>query len=209
MDLEFFSSIFSSFSSENIFEAEVSTFIPLFYAIIMIAIYSICIWHFYRFIARRDCFKMPKTNHPKLISFTKYFFIYPFVALIFFLGFSLTMLFITRQYSIATILTSSFTVVVAIRITTYYSEDLSKDVAKMLPFALLALFLVDPSYFSLEQIIIKINSLPDFLNICIQFIVLIVFTEWFLRCVLITKKTIKLYLYTSHNRKNIITNISN
>jgi hypothetical protein len=209
MDLEFFSSIFSSISSEGIFQAEISTFIPLFYVIIMIAIYSVCVWHFYRYIARRDCFKIPKTRHPKLISFTKYFFIYPFVAFLFFLGFSLTMLLITQQYSIATLLTSSFTVVVAIRITAYYNEDLSKDVAKMLPFALLALYLVDPSYFSFEEMIVKINALPDFLNLCIQFIILIVFTEWLLRCILISKKTIELHHYTSHNRKNIATNISN
>ena len=71
MDFEGFSNLFSSISSENILEAEPSTFIPLFYIIIMMAIYSICIWHFYRFIARRDCFKIPKNLHPK-ISLTFY-----------------------------------------------------------------------------------------------------------------------------------------
>ena len=36
----------------------------------------------------------------------------------------------------------------AIRITAYYNEDLSRDLSKILPFALLAVFLIDLSYFS-------------------------------------------------------------
>jgi hypothetical protein len=35
-----------------------------------------------------------------------------------------------------------------IRITAYYNEDLSRDLAKMLPFALLGVYVVDLSYFS-------------------------------------------------------------
>jgi hypothetical protein len=103
-------------------------------------------------------------------------------------------LFITRDLEFVSILSTSFAVVIAIRLTAYYSEDLSKDVAKMLPFALLGLYIADPSYFSLSELSTKINSLPEFLNLCIQFIILIVIIEWILRVILSIRK--KIFIYT-------------
>ena len=181
MAFENFSGYMSELDLQNIFSGDLSAFVPIFYLVISIAIYSILIWHFYRFIARRDCFKVSESNHSKLVGILKYFFLFPFVAGIFFVGFSLMMLFITRSYEISALLSTSFAIIMAIRITAYYNEDLSKDVAKMLPFALLGLFLVDPSYFRFEDIIDKINSLPEFLALCIQFILFIIIVEWVLR----------------------------
>ena len=67
--------------------------------------------------------------------------------------------------------------------TAYYNEDLSKDLAKLMPFVLLGVFLVDPSYFSWSDIMSKINSLPEFFAMGIQFILLIMIIEWILRIV--------------------------
>ena len=190
MAFENFSDLTSTFSLKNILSGDPSVFLPIFYLIISIAIYSIVIWHFYRFIARRDCLTIHSVTHPKVVGFLKYFFVFPFIAFLFFLGFSLMMLFLTRDYEILAVLSTSFAVIVAIRITAYYSRDLSKDVAKMLPFALLGLFLVSPTYFSFEEIIGKIYSLPEFFNLCIQFIILITLVEWILRIMLAVKSAI-------------------
>ena len=190
MAFENFSDLTSTFSLKNILSGDPSAFLPIFYLIISIAIYSIVIWHFYRFIARRDCIAIHSVTHPKVVGFLKYFFVFPFIAFLFFLGFSLMMLFLTRDYEIMAVLSTSFAVIVAIRITAYYSRDLSKDVAKMLPFALLGLFLVSPTYFSFEEIIGKIYSLPEFFNLCIQFIILITLIEWILRIILSVKNAI-------------------
>jgi hypothetical protein len=174
----------SQFSLERILSGDFSVFLPIFFLVISIAMYSIIIWHFYRFIARRDCFKLTPKKHKKLIGFLKYFFLYPFVALLFFAGFSFIMLFLTRAYEIPAVLSTSFAVIVAIRITAYYSEDLSKDVAKMLPFALLGIFLVDPSYFGFEETIAKFMSIPEHSTLCIQFLLFIILIEWILRIML-------------------------
>jgi hypothetical protein len=152
--------------------------------IVSIAIYSILIWHFYRYIARRDCFKISPRRHKKVIGFLKYFLFFPAVAFLFFAGFSLMMLFLTKSYEIPDVLSTSFAIIAAIRICSYYSEDLSKDIAKMLPFALLAIFLVDASYFRFSDITAKIGSLPEFFTVCIQFIVFIILMEWILRILL-------------------------
>ena len=117
-------------------------------------------------------------------------------------------LFITREYEFVSILTTSFAVVIAIRLTAYYSEDLSKDVAKILPFALLGLFIADPSYFSYVEIASKINSLPEFLNLCVQFIVLIVIVEWILRIILSIRKKIFIFMHQEYYQENTLTNRS-
>jgi len=184
MAFENFSQWAGNFSLEEILSGDFSSFVPLFYLIITIAIYSILIWHFYRFIARRDCFKLTTRKHGKIISFLKYFFLFPFVAFIFFLGFSLLLLFLSKNYEVTTVLSTSFAIITAIRITAYYSEDLSKDVAKMLPFALLGVALVDPSYFNPDDISAKIEMLPLFVNTAVQFVLFVIIVEWILRVLL-------------------------
>ena len=172
------------FSIEKILGGDLSLFTWLFSIMIMIAIYSIIIYHFYRYIARRDCFKPSERKHSKAIGILKYLFVFPVIAMLFFIGFSFILIFLTNTIEISQVLYTAFVLVVAIRITAYYTEDLSKDVAKMLPFAILGIFLVDSSYFSIESVSERINMLPEFINLIIQFLLLIIFTEWILRAVL-------------------------
>lgn len=181
-----FSEIMAQFSLDKISSGEfLEAFGSVLYMIIAIAIYAVVIWHFYRFIARRDCFKIGLGKHPKIVGFLKYFFIFPFVAFIFFIGFSLLMLFLTRGLDTEIVLSTSFAIIVAIRFTAYYSEDLSKDVAKMLPFALLGIFLVDPLYFNFDFILQeKVYALPVFLTDALQYILFIILVEWILRILL-------------------------
>ena len=187
MALEGISEWASEFSIKSVLSGDFSAMLPILYLVVSIAIYSIVIWHFYRFIARRNSFKLTAKKHPKIVGFLKYFFIYPFVAFLFFAGFSLMLLFITKNLEIIDVLSTSFAIIAAIRIAAYYNEDLSKDVAKMLPFALLAVFLIDSSYFRFEDIIDKVYSIPEFFTVCIQFILFIVLMEWVLRIMLIIR----------------------
>lgn len=168
-------------SFDKILSGDFSGVISLFYIAILIAIYSVAIYHFYRYIARRDCFKPSKRKHTKAVGFFKYFLLFPFIAVIFFLGFSMMLLFMAKDISLDLVLSTSFAIVIAIRICSYYTEDLSRDVAKMLPFALLGIFLVSPSYFILEDITNKINSLPELVNIATRYILFVIIVEWILR----------------------------
>jgi len=182
--------LFGNFSLEKILSGDLSLFTWLFSIIIMIAIYSIVIYHFYRYIARRDVFKKSESKHSKAIGFLKYFLLFPFVAMLFFIGFSLIFIFLTDSYEILDVLYVAFAIIVAIRITSYYTEDLSKDVAKMLPFAILGIFLIDSSYFSMETVSERINQLPENINAIIQFLILIILVEWILRIALNVKRII-------------------
>jgi len=175
------SRLLEGLSWEKLLSGDLRVFTWLFSIIILIAIYSIVIYHFYRYIARRDCFKPSKRKHSKTVGFFKYVFLFPFVAFLFFMGFSLLLIFLTKNYEISQIMYTSFALVIAIRIMAYYTEDLSKDVAKMLPFAILAIFLVDSSYFSIGTVETRLNALPDNVNYIVQFLLLIILVEWILR----------------------------
>lgn len=184
MPFEGINQLFENFSFEKILQGDFSLFIWLFSIIIIIAIYSVAIYHFYRYIARRDVFKKSERKHSKAIGFLKYFLLFPFVAILFFMGFSFIFIFLTDTYTILEVLYVTFAIIAAIRITAYYTEDLSKDVAKMLPFAILGIFLVDSSYFSMETVTARINEIPGNINAIIQFIILIIIVEWILRIAL-------------------------
>ena len=177
-------------SVEKIIGGDFSGLASVFYLAIAIAIYAVIIYKFYRYIATRDCFKPSERKHTKLMGFLKYFFLFPFVAVIYFMGFSLMLLFLSKDISVGVVLSTSFAVILAIRITAYYTEDLSKDLAKMLPFALLGLFLVSPSFFEYQDVIDKVNSFPDFANTAVQFIIFLIIVEWILRILLSIRYTI-------------------
>lgn len=175
-----------NFSPNQILNGNFNAFEALFYLIIMLAIYSIVIYHFYKYIAKRDCFKPSIYEHSKIIALCKYCFLFPFVAILFFLGFSLILISLTKteSYDISNVLSLSFAIILTIRITAYYTEDLSKDVAKMLPFAILGVFLVDSTYFSFDALIERISLLPENVNLIIQFLIMIIIVEWILRVTL-------------------------
>lgn len=177
----------TNWSWESIMGGNFDIFLSLIYLIISIAVYSILIYHFYRFIARRDCFKPTKIKHKITIVLIRYFCLFPLIAIVFFMGFSLMLIFLTKAYSIDQLLATAFAIIVAIRITSYYTEDLSKDVAKMLPFALLGIALVDPTYFTYELVTERFNLLPSYVNIIAQFVFLIIIVEWILRFAIFVK----------------------
>ena len=190
MAFEKVSAILPGLSLKELLVGDTSAISSIVYFIIMISVYSLVIWHFYRFLAQRDCFTVRNGNHPRLSNTLKYMFFFPIVAFLFFIGFSMMLLFITKDYDIPILLSTAFAMVAAIRIVAYYSEDLSRDLSKMLPFALLGLFIVDPQYFSFTDIVDKFMSIPTFFTLCIKYIVYIVFMEWILRVILSIKSSI-------------------
>jgi hypothetical protein len=190
MEIDEVSELFSNFSLQEVLQGDVSLFFPLMYLVISLALYSIMIWYFYRFIAQRDCFKVDHCRHPVVVSCLSYFLLFPVVATMFFTGFSLILVFLTRNFEISELLATSFVLVVAIRFCAYYSEDLSKDVAKMLPFAVLGLVVVNPTFFNFEDILMTINTLPEYFNLGVQFVLFIVLIEWVLRIALFVKHLI-------------------
>ncbi len=130
---------------------------PLILFIIGMVIYSIFVFKFYRFIARKEIFKLNLQQYNiesfawlkkflnVILYVVEYILLFPFITFFWFIVFSVLLSFLTREQTVQNILLVSITLVSSIRVSAYYNEDLSKDLAKMLPFALLGIFLIDIS----------------------------------------------------------------
>lgn len=94
----------------------------------------------------------------------EYLIVFPILVFIWFGIFSTFMFFLAKDLPVATILLMSMALVATIRITSYYKEDLSKDLGKMIPFALLAIFLVAPNFFSMELVQERFSEVSSFVS---------------------------------------------
>jgi len=169
------------------------------YAII-ITIYSIFVWKFYRFLARKDVVELNlwryiKTEGNMIKKFiasvfyiVEYMIVMPFLVFFWYVILSLFFLVLAKEQTIANILLIGMSVVAAVRITAYFNEDLSKDLAKMLPFTLLAVFLMTPNFFSVETLIDRIKEIPNFLYRMAFYIIFVVLLEIILRILAVIKQ---------------------
>ncbi len=128
---------------------------PLALATVGIAIYGIFVFNFYRFLARKDIFKLDlnKYNHTKrpvarkgfasMLYVLKFLIIFPAFVFFWFIVLAFLLSIMARNQSIDSILLAAMGVVGSIRICAYYNQTLSTDLAKILPFALLGIMLID------------------------------------------------------------------
>jgi len=168
---------------------------PLLLFIAGIVIYSIFIFKFYRFLAKKDIFGLNLQQYSKsfLGSFQKflniilyaieYLIIFPLFTFFWFSIIALILMLLAKSQDPTNILLIAVALVASIRVTSYYSEELSKDLAKMFPFALLAVFLIDIAYFSLEGFLTTVRSFPFLWKQMIYYLGFIILLEFVLRIV--------------------------
>ncbi|MFH1316177.1 MAG: hypothetical protein ABII01_01545 [Candidatus Woesearchaeota archaeon] len=168
---------------------------PLFFYIIGIVIYSIFIFKFYKFLAKRDIVELHLDEYSEsFVGFVKKFFelifyileylvLFPLFAFFWFLVMAGLFLFLSKNQDVGTILLMCMSLVTAVRITAYYNEDLSRDLAKMIPFALLGIFLVDVSFFSFSNSINTALQLPMFWKTALYYLGFFIALELVLRLV--------------------------
>jgi len=177
-----------------------------------IVIYGVLIFHFYRFVAKRDVFgfdidKFKRGTESfgskvfnKFLSLLKYGIVFPFFVFIWFAGFSVLLFFMAAEgMDVTNILSISVAFVAAIRVASYYNGDLSKDLAKLIPFAFLGIALVDLSFFKWGRIQERIDLIPSLITEIATFFVFIVLLEWTLRILLSVK-----FLFLGVNKKEIV-----
>lgn len=167
---------------------------PLIFFVIGVAIYSIFVFKFYRFLARKKILKLKLDEyemHPtlkRLVHGLEVIFLFPFVVfVVFFWFFVMTMLItlISFEQSIETIIYISVAFVSAVRIGAYYDEDLSKDLAKLVPFALLAMFIIDASLLSWDRSFALIGQLFSMWRMLAYYLIFVILLELVLRIITI------------------------
>ena len=168
-------------------------FTNLFVVILLIFLYSVFVWIFYKSISKRDIIKLDlnkynTADHPVLIKFlaavfyfTEYIIILPLIIFLGFALFTLLMIFLTEELSTSALLLISATIIATIRLTAYFREEIAKDLAKLIPLTFLAVSLLTPGFFSVERIIGKLTEMPMFIDEIFIYLVFIMIMEIVLR----------------------------
>jgi hypothetical protein len=193
---------FQSISYQNIlFKLIGWTYLEVLVFTLGIFLYAVFVYHFYKKLAKRDIFELnlekydlPEVKWKRLKKFRDAFFyiikygiVFPFYVVFWFAVLSLFLFIMAKDAPVRYAILTSITVVSAVRIASYYKEDLSHDLAKLLPLALLAITLVDPTFFSRDLLVERINALSSLWVEMLQFLVFAVLLEWVLRILCSTK----------------------
>ena len=160
------------------------------------AAYTVFVFKFYRFVAARDMFRLDLSRYQEarfrwlrrvlhvVMYVAKYLVIFPAFAAFWFAVLTLILTFLSRDRAITDILLIALATVTTIRATAYYDEDLSRDVAKILPFAVLALFLIDASFFNIRQSLEVLRDANDVRETILYYLLFLIAVEFALRLLL-------------------------
>lgn len=168
---------------------------PLLLFVFAMSLYAIFVFKFYRFLSRRDILQLNLEKHNrakmrllrKSISFAfycaKFLIVFPVLAFFWFLVLTVLLSTMAKGQGLDGILLVSMSVVGAIRVAAYYNEALSTDLAKILPFALLGILLIDSSIVSFSGSLENLNAALAKWETMLYYLVAIVVLEFGMRIV--------------------------
>lgn len=177
----------------NLFTGETSLIFTLVFFTAIIVIYSVFVFYFYRFLARKNIIKLNlnqynQYNNPTAIKiFAALFYIIEYIVLLPVLTFfwfailSVLILILSKGLDVATVLLISAALVASVRVTAYVTEDLSKDLAKMLPFTLLAIAITTAGFFDISALISRIKEIPNLFSNVPYYLLFIISIELIMR----------------------------
>ncbi len=166
---------------------------PVVVYIVGMTVYAVFVFKFYRFVASRDMFQLNLAQHEKsrhrwvkaFLDFTlyivEYIILFPVFAFFWFAVLTAILTFLSKGNSFSDILLMALATVSAIRVSAYYNEDLSKDLAKILPFAVLAIFLIDASFFTISESLDVLKEAEGYTEKILYYLVFLIALEFALR----------------------------
>lgn len=163
-------------------------------------IYIWLIWHFYRFVARRDLFgKHLSIHHPGITGVLedfilgmfrvgKYGVVFPIVSFLWFGGFVALLFVVAQNQTLEQIALISIGLVGAARMLAYYKEDMAQELAKTIPIVILGVALTEPDFFQINLVLSRLESLPALGATLLPFILYLSALELTLRVLLWIKQ---------------------
>ena len=160
---------------------------------LVITLYALFIWNFYRLLSKRDILELNLAKYNKyddavlkkvlafLLFVIEYIIILPILVFFWFFVMAFIILLLAKDMSIVQITLVSACIVGAIRITAYYSEDLSKELAKLFPFTILAVAFITPGFLDINDLVSKISNIGLLFSDVIFYLVVIMALELILR----------------------------
>ncbi len=175
---------------------------PVSIYVLGMSAYAVFVFKFYRFVAARDMFKLDISRyegrshgpgrsvlHVVLYVF-KYLVLFPVFAFFWFAVLTLILAFLSKGQTFPETLLIALATVSAIRVTSYFKEDLSRDLAKILPFAVLGIFLVDASFFSVTDSLESLEVAGDYSESILYYLLFLIGLEFVLRIALAVVKLV-------------------
>lgn len=168
------------------------TFFNLFLVLVVILFYLLFVRGFYRSVSKKDIlglnlnqYNKYETPFPSLVLksffyFIEYIVIIPFVVFFWFAILAFFLLILT-DLSVSSILLVAAVVVLAARVTSYFKRGLSENIAKLLPFNMLAFALLTPNFFKFETVLNHFSVLPSLVGQIVIYIVFIIAIEIIMR----------------------------
>ena len=168
---------------------------PLSIYVLGIAGYGILVFKYYRFVAARDMFDLDLSRYEGLryrwarvlfqstLYVVKYLILFPVFAFFWFAVLTLILSFLSKGQSFSDTLLIAAATVSAIRVAAYYNEDLSRDLAKILPFAVMGVFLIDAGFFSISESLNTLNEAQEYNAQTLYYLAFLIALEFVLRIV--------------------------
>ena len=175
-----------------------------------LAVFSIFVWYFYRFISKRELiprFHKAKIENTSKIQFLTYVVLniisFPIIVFVWFALYSSLIFLLSEDLPFNLIMFVSMSLIGVIRITSYFKEELAKDVGKTIPFAMLGMFLTagtlfaDPNFLSPEKITEALiefqNKIPEMIDaiVVISIIEGVLRGSFFVRRLMVSKYSLK------------------
>lgn len=153
-----------------------------------IMFYALVVNFFYQIISQRVMFagkeKAGKRAVGGPLNGFLYLMAFPLFSFAFFLLLSLSLIFLGGSDQAPQItFTLAMAVVLAVRVTAYFSEPTSHDVAKMLPLGLLGVMLVKAEVADLAGSIERMKQIFDHVDLIALYFGIVVITEYLLRSI--------------------------
>lgn len=159
----------------------------LMFLVLIVFIYAIFIWKVCNIISKRDFLELDlkKYSSKKLFEGTlyliEYIFLGPFFIFLWFSAFALFLVFLNESQTISQLLLLSAVIVGVIRMTAYFNEDLSKDLAKLFPFTILSISMTRANFFSIQRILTQFQGISMFFKNILWYLLFIFALELILR----------------------------
>jgi hypothetical protein len=168
---------------------------PTLMAIIAIAVYSGFVFMFYRILAKKDLLTLDLSKYAddfggkvkkylrSILFVIQYIVVIPIMIAFWTLVLAVILTLLSDSSDHARNALIATSVVGAVRILAYWTEDLSRDVAKMLPFAVLGVYLVSSTSVQWSEFKELLESLPELAKSFFSSLVLLAILETILRIV--------------------------
>ena len=164
-----------------------------FFTVLIVA-YSVFVYFFYRFLAKKNIISLNlnqynRYSNPTIMKFfaalfyiIEYIILLPIMTFFWFGILAIFLLVISEGMNTNAVLLISAALVSAVRATAHMSENLSQDLAKMLPFTLLSISITTAAgFFNATNLAARITEIPALFNDVPYYLLFIVGIELVMR----------------------------